>query len=81
MNKLNRLNKYNREKIITKRRISGGLKQTINAHGPITLDLIPSASKRIYGALLSNKPKKKKYKLIISFLLGVITSLIITNMI
>lgn len=81
MNKLKGCNKLNREVIITKRRISGGIRQTINAHGPITLDLIPSASKRIYGALLSNKPNKKNYKIIIGFLLGVITTLIITNII
>ena len=45
------------------KRINGGLKQTIDAHGPITKILIGSASKRIYGALLDNtdKPIKRKF--------------------
>ena len=76
---MKRLNKYKREQVITRKRISGGLRQTINAHGVITPELIPSATKRIYGALLSNKHKKKDYKIIIGFVLGFITSIIILN--
>lgn len=36
-------------------KIKGGLKQSINAHGPITKELIGSATKRIWGALLTNE--------------------------
>ena len=32
--------------------ISGGLKHCINAHGPITKNFIPSASKRISGQIM-----------------------------
>jgi len=52
----------NREKLIHTRKIKGALKSTIDAHGPITKELIGSATKRIHGALLTNeKPKKKFY--------------------
>jgi hypothetical protein len=34
------------------------LKQTINAHGPITGQFIGSATKRIHGALLSHVKKE-----------------------
>lgn len=33
------------------KRIIGALKNTINAHGPITIDIVPSAAKRILGAI------------------------------
>lgn len=49
---LDTINKLKREKNLDVRRINGALKQTINAHGPITKELIGSASKRIYGTLL-----------------------------
>lgn len=49
------IEKLKRAKIKDIRKINGALKQTINAHGPITIDLIGSASKRIYGALLNDK--------------------------
>ena len=48
------IEKLKKEKLYETKRISGALKQTINAHGPITSLLIGSATKRIYGALLSN---------------------------
>lgn len=35
----------------TKQKITGALRSTINAHGPITPDLIESASKRILGQI------------------------------
>lgn len=54
---LQTINKLKRKRLIEVRRIKGALKQTINAHGPITKILIGSASKRIYGALLE-MPKK-----------------------
>lgn len=41
--------------------IVGNLKTTINAHGPITKQLIQSAAKRIAGAILGCKdPRVKK---------------------
>ena len=54
-NNLDTINKLKRKKILSLRRINGALKQTIQAHGPITMILIGSASKRIYGNLLAEK--------------------------
>jgi len=48
-----------REKTVTLKKINGGLKSAIDAHGPITKLLIGSASKRIYGALLSTPVEKQ----------------------
>jgi hypothetical protein len=48
-----------REKTVTLKKINGGLKSAIDAHGPITKLLIGSASKRIHGALLSTPVEKK----------------------
>jgi hypothetical protein len=48
------IEKLKRERHLETKRISGALKQTINAHGPITKQFIGSATKRIHGALLSN---------------------------
>lgn len=68
--------RINRDIIITKKRISGGIKQTINAHGCISEELISSATKRVYGALLDNKKKKPNYNfmygVIIGFFFGII---------
>lgn len=56
------IEKLKRNKALDLNKINGALKQTINAHGPITKVLIGSATKRIYGSLLeSEKPKKKFY--------------------
>lgn len=57
-NNLNTIDKLRKEKIYETKRISGALKQTINAHGPITPTFIGSATKRIYGSLLSNGSKE-----------------------
>lgn len=61
------INKLKRKKHSDIRKINGALKQTINAHGPITRELIGSASKRIYGALLKNN-KKNIFKAILDWL-------------
>jgi len=53
-NNLESIDKLRKEKLYETKRISGALKQTINAHGPITALLIGSATKRIHGSLLSN---------------------------
>ena len=58
-NNLDTISKLKKDKTIETRRISGALRQTINSHGPITLNYIGSATKRIYGMLLSN-PKDKE---------------------
>ena len=47
-----------KEKEVTTNRIKGALKQTIHAHGPITVNYIGSATKRIYGSLLHNNKKQ-----------------------
>lgn len=49
---LSTIEKLKKNKLYSTKRISGALKQTITAHGPITKLLIGSATKRIYGALL-----------------------------
>ena len=48
------IKKLKRKRELDFRKINGAIKQAINAHGPITKDLIGSATKRIYGALLEN---------------------------
>jgi len=59
-NNLDTIEKLKKDKLLETKRISGALKQTINAHGPITNNLIGSATKRIYGALL-HKPEKRTH--------------------
>lgn len=59
-NNLDTIEKLKKEKIFDTKRISGALKTTINAHSVITKELIGSATKRIYGALLSNEKTKKE---------------------
>lgn len=57
---LDTITKLRKEKLYEARKISGALKSTIDAHGPITKVLIGSATKRIYGSLLGNsKPAKE----------------------
>lgn len=52
---LDTIKKLKRNKTAETNKINGALKQTINAHGPITKELIGSATKRVYGALLETK--------------------------
>ena len=49
--------KLKKNKLNTTKRISGALRQSIKAHGPIELKSIGSATKRIHGALLDHKIK------------------------
>ncbi len=51
---LSTIDKLKKDKSREAKRISGALKQTIHAHGPITKELIGSATKRIYGSLLQD---------------------------
>ena len=46
------IEKLRKDKTFDTKRINGALRQSIDAHGPITKLLIGSATKRIYGALL-----------------------------
>lgn len=66
---LETIDKLKRKKMYEAKRISGALKQTINAHGPITSLLIGSATKRIYGSLLNNQ-KESFFKRIITKIWG-----------
>lgn len=52
------IEKLKRDKKLETNRINGALKQTIQAHGPITMTLIGSATKRIYGSILSDEKKE-----------------------
>lgn len=70
------IDKLKRKKQLDTKRINGALKQTINAHGPITKLLIGSASKRIYGALLTDETEREKIS-IRGFLLGLTTSTVL----
>lgn len=55
------IDKLKRSKTVETNKIKGALKQTINAHGPIDKRLIGSATKRIYGSLLTNEEPKLKF--------------------
>ena len=66
-NNLDSIEKLKRERKLETNKINGALKSTIHAHGPITLQLIGSATKRIHGSLLTdpNTQKKSFFKTII----------------
>lgn len=55
------IEKLKKDKSLESKRISGALKQTINAHGPISKELIGSATKRIYGSLLHDDNGKRDF--------------------
>ena len=57
---LETIEKHRREKKIETNKIKGALKSTIHAHGPITMVLIGSATKRIYGSLLADSNTAKE---------------------
>ncbi len=67
---LKTIDKLKREKVYDTKRISGAIRMTINAHGPITKEYIGSATKRIYGALLDNNKKECFIKRVIKKLWG-----------
>jgi hypothetical protein len=77
---LNLINKLKRSKTVEINKINGALKQTINAHSVITKELIPSATKRIMGSLLSNNTPKLQLHLN-SLLWGLILGSLITLLI
>lgn len=80
---LDTIDKCKRDKRLEMVKINGALKQTIDAHGPITKVLIGSAAKRIYGSLLleynKEQPKPKiSFKYVLGgIILGVIIGLLI----
>jgi hypothetical protein len=57
---LETIEKLRREKKVETNKIKGALKSTIQAHGPITMILIGSATKRIYGSLLADNNIQKE---------------------
>ena len=65
-NNLDTIEKLKRSKTVEMNKINGALKQAIHAHGPITKELIGSASKRIYGSILSND-KPSFFQRVINF--------------
>jgi len=76
---IEKLKKYKKADMV---RINGALKQTINAHGPITKPLIGSAGKRIYGSLILNpnqQENKKPIKVSLrDILIGVVIGILFT---
>lgn len=77
---LDTITKLRKEKKVEMTKINGAISQSINAHGAITKTLIPSCSKRIYGALMVNPNTKDKITpisirdIIIGFTVGLIIS-------
>ena len=80
-NNLETINKLKKDKLYETKRISGALKQTINAHGPITSVLIGSATKRVYGSLLSNGTQQNHYVRIHKATLSLISMLVVVGLI
>jgi ElaB/YqjD/DUF883 family membrane-anchored ribosome-binding protein len=52
---LKTIKKLKRVRKVDADKINSGLKETINAHGPITKELIGSCTKRILGMMLTNE--------------------------
>ncbi len=78
------IEKLKKKKQIDAKKINGALRQTIQAHGDITKVLIGSATKRIYGSLLSDKSeddndnnKWSLKSLSLGFSIGVVISLLV----
>ena len=79
---LDTIDKCKRAKGLELKKINGALKQSIDAHGPITKVLIGSASKRVYGSLLLLEEKGKPLPVIsvryiaIAFIMGIALGLL-----
>lgn len=75
------IEKLKKDKKADMTKINGALKQTINAHGPITKQLIGSAGKRIYGSLILNPNQEEKKPTKVSvrdILIGLVAGSIVT---
>lgn len=59
------IDKLKKGKAVDAKKINGALKQAINAHGPITKQLIGSATKRVLGALVVNKKETLLSRIIV----------------
>jgi|AntRauMFilla1563_2_1112583.scaffolds.fasta_scaffold00263_11 hypothetical protein len=70
---LKTIEKLKKTKRIYTNGISGALKQVINAHGPITKNLLGSATKRIYGSLISVERDKITKIKIKYYFIGILT--------
>ena len=77
-NNIATIEKLKKKKQIDTKRINGAIRQTIQAHGPVTMLLVGSATKRIYGSLLTNEPEDNKKWSFKSLLLGVTIGIIIS---
>lgn len=78
------IEKLKKDKKADMTKINGALKQTINAHGPITKQLIGSAGKRIYGSLILNPNQQEKKPTKVSvrdILIGLVAGSIVTMII
>lgn len=78
---LKTIDKLQRKKKAYTKRINGALKQSINSHGPITRNLMGSATKRIYGSLIELEKENNRKINIKSFIVGVISTLVIGGLI
>lgn len=78
---LNTIEKLKKKKNATLRKVNGALKQTINAHGPITKDLLGSASKRVYGSILEAEEEDDSKIQIRGLVIGFISAIIFFSII
>jgi len=71
------IDKLQRKKKVYTNRINGALKQSINSHGPITKNLLGSATKRVYGSLIELEKENNKKLKIIYYFLGILSCIIV----
>jgi len=75
------IEKLKKKKQIDAKKINGAIRQTINAHGPITMLLIGSCTKRILGSLLTTENEKPESKFSIkSIIIGLVSGIIISSL-
>ena len=68
------INKLKKKKRPVLNKINGAIKQSINAHGPITMSNFGSAAKRVYGSLLEEESENEFNYLKIFFINFIIWS-------
>jgi len=75
------IEKLKKKKQIEAKKINGAIRQTINAHGPVTMLLIGSCTKRILGSLMTNEIEKDEPKYSIKSIgVGLIIGMILTTL-